>query len=155
VFGATLARLFPGEPLHSHTVFAMMAATVGLACMSPNKVIVRHRRDAGMQPALALAGVISTLIALPFAHPSTLEAAQFPRLRVLGPGQLATGLLLYMVSLERIPAAPAALLEFVLGPIWVWIAYGERPADLTPLSGVIVIGSAAANVWLDSRRPSG
>jgi drug/metabolite transporter (DMT)-like permease len=63
-----------------------------------------------------------------------------------------------MASLKRIPASPAALLgllELVLGPIWVWIAYGERPADLTLFGGVIVIGSAAANVWLDSRRASG
>jgi drug/metabolite transporter (DMT)-like permease len=187
VFGATpfitalLARLFLGEPLHSHTVFAMIAATAGLAlsvagslragalagmavagivvaCMSLNYVIVRHRRDVGMQPALALAGVISALVALPFAHPSTVGAAQFPWLVALGPGQLAIGLLLYMASLKRIPAGPAALLgllELVLGPIWVWIAYGERPADLTLFGGVIVIGSAAANVWLDSRRASG
>jgi drug/metabolite transporter (DMT)-like permease len=43
----------------------------------------------------------------------------------------------------------------VLGPLWVWLFDGERPDDLTLLGGVIVIGAAAANVWLDSRRATG
>jgi len=42
----------------------------------------------------------------------------------------------------------------VLGPIWVWAFDREKPGDLTLLGGVVVIGSAAANVWLDSRLSS-
>src|SRR4029079_7050429 len=106
---------------------------------------------------LLLAGIIAAVISAPFAHPSTVSAADFPWLVALGPGQLAGGLLLYMAALKRIPAGRAALLgllELVLGPIWVWIVYGERPGDLTLLGGVVVIGSAAANVWLDSRLSS-
>ena len=187
VFGATpfitalAARLFLGEPLHRHTIVAMAAATAGLAlsvagslaagalagmavsfivvlCMSANYVVVRRHRHVGMAPALALAGVISALISLPFADPSTIGAAHLPWLLALGPGQLAGGLLLYMAALKRIPAGRAALLgllELVLGPIWVWLVDGERPGSLTLLGGAIVIGSAAANVWLDSRRPTG
>ena len=187
VFGATpfitalLARLFLGEPLHRHTLAATAVAVVGLAisvasslkagaavgmaiafivvlCMSANYVIVRHRRDVGMAPSLLLAGVISGVVAIPFAHPGIVEGRQMVWLLALGPGQLAGGLLLYLASLKRIPAGRAALLgllELVLGPIWVWAIDGEKPADLTLLGGAIVIGSAAANVWLDSRRPTG
>jgi drug/metabolite transporter (DMT)-like permease len=178
---ALLARLFLHEPLHRHTIFAMAVALIGLVlsvanslqagaaygmaaagvvmlCMSGNYVVVRHRRDVGMQPALALAGVISALIALPFAHPGNVTAAHLPWLLALGPGQMALGLLLYIAALKRIPAGRAALLgllELILGPIWVWIFDGERPGDLTLLGGAIVVGAAAANVWLDSRRASG
>jgi drug/metabolite transporter (DMT)-like permease len=187
MFGATpfitalLARLLLGEPLHRHTLMAMAVAVAGLAlsvasslkagaalgmaiafivvlCMSSNYVIVRHRRDVGMAPALLLAGVISALVALPFAQPGNLKLGHMGWLLALGPGQLAGGLLLYMASLKRIPAGRAALLgllELVLGPLWVWLIDGERPADLTIVGGLIVIGSAAANVWLDSRRPCG
>src|SRR6266851_3026470 len=120
VFGATpfitalLARLFLGEPLHRHTVVAMAVAVVGLAisvasslkagallgmaiagivvlCMSSNYVIVRHRRDVGMAPALLLAGVISAIVALPFARPGDVGAPQMGWLLALGPGQLAGG----------------------------------------------------------------
>ena len=187
MFGATpfitaiAARLFLGEKLHTHTVLAMAVAVVGLAisvagslqagalagmavafivvlCMSGNYVVVRHRRDVGMAPAIWLAGVISGLVALPFAHPETVMWSQVPWLLALSPGQLAGGLLLYMASLKRIPAGRAALLgllELVLGPIWVWLFDGEKPDDLTLIGGSIVIAAAAANVWLDSRRPTG
>jgi drug/metabolite transporter (DMT)-like permease len=184
MFGATpfitalLARLFLGEPLHGHTILAMAVAVLGLAvsvagslqagalagmavafivvlCMSGNYVVVRHRRDVGMAPAIWLAGVISGLVALPFAEPANVTWSQVPWLFALSPGQLAGGLLLYMASLKRIPAGRAALLgllELVLGPVWVWLFDGEKPDDLTLAGGIVVIGAAAANVWLDSRR---
>lgn len=178
---ALVARFVLGEPLHRHTVIAMAGATAGLTmsvagsltagaiagmavafivvlCMSANYVIVRRHRDVSMTPALLLAGVISALISAPFAQPSTISAEHLPWLLALGPGQLAGGLLLYMAALKRIPAGRAALLgllELVLGPIWVWAIDGERPGDLTLLGGALVIGSAAANVWLDSRQPTG
>lgn len=178
---ALLARLFLHEPLHRHTIVAMTVALVGLAlsvasslqagaafgmamagivvlCMSGNYVVVRHRRDVGMQPALALAGVISAAIPLPFAHPGNVTMAHLPWLLALGPGQMAVGLLLYIAALKRIPAGRAALLgllELVLGPIWVWIFDGERPGAWTLVGGIVVIGAAAANVWLDSRLASG
>ena len=187
MFGATpfitalAARLFLGERLHTHTILAMAVAVVGIAisvagslqagalagmavafvvvlCMSGNYVVVRHRRDIGMAPAIWLAGVISGLVALPFAHPETVTWSQVPWLLALSPGQLAGGLLLYMASLRRIPAGRAALLgllELVLGPIWVWLFDGEKPDDLTLIGGAVVIGAAAANVWLDSRRSTG
>jgi len=99
--------------------------------------------------SLALAGAISALAALPFAQPSAATTTDMAWLLVLGPGQLAAGLLLYMASLKHIPAGRAALiglLDPVLGPIWVWLVDGERPGDLTLLGGAAVIGSAAVNV---------
>lgn len=178
---ALLARTLLGEKLHAHTVATMLVAVAGLAvsvagsledgalagmavaalvslCMSGNYVVVRHRRDIGMAPAIWLAGLLSGLVALPFAQPGNVKWEMVPWLLALSPGQLAGGLLLYMASLKRIPAGQAALLgllELVLGPIWVWLFDGERPDDLTLVGGSIVIAAAAANVWLDSRRTSG
>ena len=109
-------------------------------------------------PAIWLAGLLSGLVALPFAHPENVTWPMVPWLLALSPGQLAGGLLLYMASLKRIPAGQAALLgllELVLGPLWVWLFDGERPDDLTLLGGSIVVAAAAANVWLDSRRTNG
>jgi hypothetical protein len=37
----------------------------------------------------------------------------------------------------------------------VWLFDGEKPGDLTLLGGVIVVGAAATNVWLDSRKVAG
>ena len=121
VYGVSAASIFLGEPLHRHTLLAMVAAVVGLAlsvagslqasalagmavasivvlCMSCNYVVVRHRRDIGMTPAIWLASVIAALVTLPFSHPGAVMWSQVPWLLVLGPGQLAGGLLLYMAS---------------------------------------------------------
>lgn len=183
MFGATPfvtalgARLYLGEPLRRHTLIAMTVAVGGLAvsvagslqagaifgmalaaivvlCMGANYVVVRSRRDIGMVPAIALAGLISALAALPFATPGNLRMEQLGWLLALSPGQLGGGLLLYMASLKRIPAGQAALLgllELVLGPVWVWIFDGEKPDDLTLAGGAVVIAAAAVNVWFESR----
>jgi drug/metabolite transporter (DMT)-like permease len=177
---ALLARFFLHEPIHRHTLLAMIAAAFGLAlsvasslqanafagmavastvmlCMSGNYVVVRHRRDVAMQPALALTGVFSALIALPFVSFQPVSGSQIGWLLLLGPGQFAFGLLLYVASLKRIPAGRAALLgllELVFGPVWVWLFDGERPGDWTLVGGLVVICAAATNVWLDSRLAS-
>ena len=46
------------------------------------------------------------------------------------------------VGARLIPAAQTALiglLEVVLGPLWVWIAYTEQPSTTTLIGGAIVI----------------
>ena len=57
----------------------MAVAFIVVLCMSGNYVVVRHRRDVGMAPAIWLAGVISAVVALPFAEPANVTwAQQFP-----------------------------------------------------------------------------
>jgi drug/metabolite transporter (DMT)-like permease len=144
--------------LQGHALAGMAVSGIVVLCMSGNYVVVRHRRDVGMGPAIWLAGLLSGLVALPFAAPQNVTWSQLPWLLALSPGQLLGGLLLYMASLKRIPAGRAALLgllELVLGPVWVWLFDGEKPDDLTLLGGAVVIAAAAANVWLDSRPATG
>jgi drug/metabolite transporter (DMT)-like permease len=46
------------------------------------------------------------------------------------------------VGARLIPAAQTALiglLEVVLGPLWVWIAYTEQPSAATLIGGAIVM----------------
>jgi drug/metabolite transporter (DMT)-like permease len=45
-----------------------------------------------------------------------------------------------------------ALLETILGPIWVWLGLGERPTDIALIGGMIVIGALLANEWLGFQR---
>jgi drug/metabolite transporter (DMT)-like permease len=52
------------------------------------------------------------------------------------------GLAILTVGARLIPAAEVALitlLEIVLGPLWVWIVLGERPALIAVIGGVVVI----------------
>ena len=55
---------------------------------------------------------------------------------------MGLGLAFLTVGARLIPAAEVALitlLEVVLGPLWVWIGYGEEPGLATLVGGAVVI----------------
>jgi DME family drug/metabolite transporter len=60
---------------------------------------------------------------------------------LLGVFQMGLGLALLTVGARLLPPAEVALLsllEVVLGPLWVWLAYGEKPAATTLVGGAVV-----------------
>jgi drug/metabolite transporter (DMT)-like permease len=42
-----------------------------------------------------------------------------------------------------------AVLESVLGPVWVWLAVGERPAAFSLLGGAIILSALVAHTAAD------
>jgi drug/metabolite transporter (DMT)-like permease len=66
----------------------------------------------------------------------------------LGVFQLGVPCML-LVLVSRTLTAPEiallALLEVVLGPLWVWLGAGEVPAGTTLIGGAIVIAALAGN----------
>jgi len=63
---------------------------------------------------------------------------------LLGVTQIGLGLVFLTIGARLIPAAEVALLtllEIVLGPLWVWLALGERPSAATLAGGAIVLGA--------------
>jgi drug/metabolite transporter (DMT)-like permease len=62
----------------------------------------------------------------------------------LGLTQIGLGLIFLSIGARLIPAAEVALitlLEIVLGPLWVWLALGERPSATTLVGGAIVLAA--------------
>ena len=60
------------------------------------------------------------------------------------------GLGLFLSGARYAPAAEVALLalvETVLGPIWVWIFIGETPTQIALIGGSVVILAVALNTW--------
>ena len=56
--------------------------------------------------------------------------------------QLGFQYILVTAGTRSVPAAEVALigrLSLVLAPLWVWLAVGEVPSDLTMIGGVIVL----------------
>ena len=41
-----------------------------------------------------------------------------------------------------------ALLETILGPLWVWIGVGEQPSNLAIVGGIIVVASLAIHEFV-------
>jgi drug/metabolite transporter (DMT)-like permease len=120
-------------------LFASLSFAVAL-------VITRHRRDVSMAPATCLSQLIVLLVAAPFAHPGEVGGQDLALLAAMGVGQIGLALLFFTIGARLIPAAEVALislLEIVLGPLWVWLAQGERPAATTLAGGAIVLAAVA------------
>jgi RarD protein len=168
VLAALLGRALLGESVSRRTSVAMVVALLGVGVMvgSPGGgsalgsglavvmalgfavgiVTARHRRDVSMAPATVLAQLMLLVAAAPFAVAENphVSAPDVVWLVLLGAGQIGLGLILFTIGARLIPAAQVALislLEVVLGPMWVWLAMGERPGAATFAGGAIVVAA--------------
>jgi drug/metabolite transporter (DMT)-like permease len=164
IAAALLAWIALGEAITRRAFVAMGIALLGVALMvggpgsggvlgvgvslvmtlafAATIVITRHRREVSMAPAICLSQALVVVAVAPFAHPSTVTRHDLAFLVLLGAGQVGLGLAFLTVGARLIPAAEVALitlLEIVLGPLWVWIVLGERPALIAVIGGVVVI----------------
>ena len=178
---AVLARIFLGEVIRPRTLATIAAVIVGITVMVWTQlggegsllgdffaflialsyasaiVVTRRYPHIRMTPAAFTGTVFGFLASLPLAAPLSVGAHDFGLLMLFGAGQLGVGLVLFTTGARMIPAAVSGLfsmIETILGPIWVWLAFGERPAATTLIGGAIVVTSVAANTILDSRSAS-
>lgn len=132
-------------------VYALIVAL----CSASHVTIVRHHRARNMAAVTLLSGAAAAAIAIPFADPLRLSLEDIGLLVLLGGVQMTLGLTFFLMALRHLPAAEVtliAILEPVLGPIWVWLAIGERPADTTLIGGAIVLTALVFHVTLAARR---
>lgn len=174
---AGLGWLFLRERVERRTLAAMLVALVGVALMvgGPGSgsalghaltfamtfsfaavvVLTRHRREVSMLPAACVSQVLVAAVAAPFSHPGSLDGQDLLLTGAMGGGQIGLGLALLMVGARLIPPAEVAvisLLEVVLGPLWVWLAYDEQPAVATLVGGIVVMGAVAIQSVGDLRQ---
>ena len=107
-------------------------------------VITRHQREVSMAPAICVSQLLVFAAFAPLADIGAVGERDLGLLVLLGVGQMGLGLAFLTVGARLIPAAEAALitlLEVVVGPLWVWIAYGEDPGAATLAGGAVVIAA--------------
>jgi drug/metabolite transporter (DMT)-like permease len=178
VLAALLGWVVLREPVTGRTLAAMVIAVAGVAIMfgTPGTadvigdgvsllmsfafaiaiVITRHRRDVSMIPAVCLSQMMVVCVAVPFAAPSTLTSHDLVFLVLIGAFQMGVGLALFAVGARLINAAEVALitlLEVVLGPLWVWIAFTETPDTATLVGGLVVLVAVIVQVSGEVRLP--
>ena len=164
VAAALLAWFAFGESITRRTALAMAIALAGVALMvggpgsggmlgvtaslimmlafAVSIVIVRHRRDVSMLPAICLSQILVVAVAAPFSHPGSGTGEDLLLLALLGVGQMGLGLAFVTMGARLLPASEVALitlLEVVLGPLWVWISISEEPAATAIAGGCVVI----------------
>ena len=131
----------------------LLAFTVALSFAAAT-VLLRRNRGVRMLPAAALAAALASLVASFAARPGSADLGDLLLLALFGSGQLGFGMILFTTGARRIPVAEAALiavLESVLGPVWVWLAIGENPGLPSLVGGAIVLAALAGHTLADLR----
>jgi drug/metabolite transporter (DMT)-like permease len=116
-------------------------------------VVARRRRDVSMTAATCLATALTMLVALPFTS-FAISPTDLGLLAVFGIGQMGIGLVLFTAGVRLIPAADAGLItviEVILAPLWVWMAYGENPGARALIGGAIVLVAVIAHTLFERR----
>ncbi len=130
-------------------------------CFALNVTMLRRfRAHADMLPTVMLAGIFSFVPAFFVAGPFTATVHDVAVLTFMGFLQLGTGCLLMTAASKHLSATELgllALLEPILGPLWVWALMGERPGAAALTGGVIVLSAVLANelfaAWKGGRAP--
>ena len=125
-------------------VLAALAMTAGFATQ-----LVQAKRYPLLNTTLliALSAAVCVVVAAPLAKPGVPSLTSL--LACAAYGLLTTGLA-YVLALEggRLTTSGEAglisMLDVVLGPLWVWFFFAERPTSIVIASGVAVLGSV---VW--------
>jgi drug/metabolite transporter (DMT)-like permease len=142
----------PGAGSRVGDLLALLTATA----FAGATVIVRWNRAVPMPAAAALAAGLAALMAFWPSTPSAAGAVDLALLAVFGSVQLGGGLLLFTAGARLIPVAEAALiavLESVLGPLWVWLAVGEHPGAASLIGGAVILSALVAHTAADLARP--
>jgi drug/metabolite transporter (DMT)-like permease len=143
MFGSGFAG---GEPRHIGGMLIALAVPLAAAV---NFVTLKHAgRSVDLIPAVLLGAVFSVVLTLPFALPFHANAHDLVLLAVLGCVQLGLPCMLMVRASPHLSApeiALLALLEVVLGPLWVWLGAGETPGLATLAGGAVVIIALIVN----------
>jgi drug/metabolite transporter (DMT)-like permease len=135
----------------SGNIFALMVAL----CSATHVLILRRHRARNLAAVTLLSAALAAASAWPFADPFSVPPRDIGLLLLLGGVQMSLGLTCFMMALRRLPASEVtliALLEPILGPVWVWLVVGEQPPGMSLIGGAIVLAALVAHVWLSGAR---
>jgi drug/metabolite transporter (DMT)-like permease len=131
-----------GSVTDTHLAGLFFALVVPFAYATNYIIFSKTGKTIDMMPAIFLGGVLSSLAMMSLAFPLEASVADIGILAILGVFQLGVPcLLLVYVSRFLLPAEMAlvAMLEIVLGPLWVWIGVREVPSTETLVGGSVVL----------------
>ena len=168
---AVLARIFLKEHISRPTMVAIIVAMIGISIMVSDGILsgsifgnllallcafffstfvifLRVGKDRNMLPASVMGAIIGGLIGLVGCQFDFRVSLPDLSLFFLWGAVIAT-IVHYFFTLgsRYITGAEImliTLIEFTLGPIWVWLAFGEQPTRLALIGGIIVLSAVAA-----------
>jgi drug/metabolite transporter (DMT)-like permease len=164
---AGVALLWTGERAASRVLLASAIALVGILIMAgtatrPRDIagnavaflmtlafgtqLVMARRYPWLEMASinAIAAALCALICLPLATVVAPSPLQLVILALFGATNTALAFLLFLKGGRYIPSGEAGLIgliDVVLSPFWVWLAFAEQPGQAATIGGGLVLAS--------------
>jgi drug/metabolite transporter (DMT)-like permease len=123
-------------------------------CFAGMIVLQRRQPGASIIAVNAIGALGSGLFGLANSSHPPIGLFDMGVLFVFGLTTIGLAFVLFMEGAKFIPSAEAgliSLLDVVLGPIWVFLAFGENPGGATVLGGAIVLGAALWRMAPDLR----
>ena len=170
-FTALLARVFLNERVDRGLWFAMGAALAGIGIMLGDGlgaghllgnvlavfsalgfacfvVILRRGRRTNMLPIVILGSLLSALFAAAMNGFDLAVPAGDLAIALVWGGVLSCVVhVLFVFGSRHVQGAEltlVVLLEFILAPVWVWLAFAERPSVLALAGGALVLLAVAS-----------
>jgi len=138
--------------------YGNIMALLTAICFSGFAIIVRRSRNIEMLPALLISGTIISPFSLVLLQGNlSIPMPDLIRCILLGSFVSAVPNALFIAASRHLIAAELTLfmlLEFSLGPIWVWLFINEVPAQATLIGGGLVVVSILLRVWFEMRQRS-
>ena len=171
---ALLARIFLNERVSQRTLFTMLIASFGVSLMmlsgfhsnsfygtsmalitafsfSGYAILLRKNKNIQMLPSVLISGLVISLFCLSIlGQDIAISWLDLFRCILLGsiisliPNSLFIYASRYLIAAEL---TLFMLLEFSLGPFWVWLFINEVPAYWTLIGGTSVITAVIIYVW--------
>ncbi len=165
---AILARFLLGEKISKQTIFAMLVAAVGIGilfysnvnfdsfvgtllafltacCFSCFAVILRKRKDIEMLPVLLVTGFLTIPVGIFLGSwESAISLRDISLCLIWGAILQGFGQSLLITASKVLKAAEVPLimlLEFTLGPFWVWLFLNEIVTFGTLIGGSFILAS--------------
>jgi drug/metabolite transporter (DMT)-like permease len=115
-------------------------------------LLVMSRRYSALKlaPVNAIGSGLCVLLCLPLMSHTIPSASELAILALFGSTTSGLAYLLFMTGGRHIPAGEAGLiglLDIVLGPLWVWMAFGENPGVAALVGGGLILSAVAGYMW--------
>ena len=167
---AVLAWIILRESISKITLIAIAAAMIGISMMLADGlgggsiagnllallcafffslfvIFLRLGKDRNMLPTSVLGGAVGALVGLAGAGWDYHLSVHDGLLCLLWGGGIVTVVhFLFIQGSRYVPGAEImliTLIEFILGPMWVWVGFGERPSTMALLGGGLVLAAVA------------
>jgi len=156
-FGVLIVAGFAVRPQDLGGIGLALLMTV---CLAALMVLVRRYPGVQIAPINAIGSGLCVLLCLPLMSHAIPSVAELAILAVFGATTSGFAYLLFITGGRYVPAGEAgliALLDIVLGPVWVWLAFGENPGLAAVIGGGLILFSLIWYLWsgLRSARAAG